>query len=207
MKGLLLKDLYMTWKYCKVYVLMVVGFLMIAAGGHSNSFFLIYPSIMSGMIPMSLLAYDEQHRWHQYSLTLPYTRAQLVSVKFLVGLTVCAVVVIASGLVLAIRMLVANEFSWGIWTVWVGCVLCSCFLGPSLSMPFIFKLGAEKGRIFYSFTIGVICAISVIVTLNMPNGIDTPQAANLMPVVCVIAIAIYALAWLLSIRFYQKREF
>lgn len=207
MKGLLLKDLYMAWKYCKFYLLMVVGFLMIAAGGHSNSFFLIYPSIMSGLIPMSLLAYDEQHKWHQYSLTLPYTRAQLVSVKFLVSLILCVFIATSSALVLAIRMLAEHAFSWSIWGVWVCSVLFSCFLGPSISLPFMFKLGAEKGRIFYSISLGLICAISVIVTLNMPHGADLSQPAKLLPVLFALPILIYALSWWLSIRFYQKREF
>ncbi|MBQ8834309.1 MAG: ABC-2 transporter permease [Oscillospiraceae bacterium] len=207
MRGLLLKDLYMAWKYCKLYLLMVVGFLMIAAGGHSNSFFLIYPSIMSGLIPMSLLAYDEQHKWDQYSLTLPYTRVQLVSVKFLVGLALCFVVVISSALVLAIRMLTANEFSWNIWIVWVGSVLCSCLLGPSLCLPFMFKLGAEKGRIFYSISLGLLCAICVLLTLNLPTGTGITDLAAVIPLACLVSIAIFALSWWLSIRFYEKREF
>ena len=207
MKGLLLKDLYMTWKYCKYYLLMIVGFLMISAGGHSNSFFLIYPSIMSGLIPMSLLAYDEQFKWHQYSLTLPYTRAQLVSVKFLIGLMVCSVVVAASALVQALRLLATNAFSWDTLSALVGAVLCSCFLGPSISMPFMFKLGPEKGRIFYSISIGIICAISVMVNLSMPIESDLSQPASLMPVLCIVAAAFYAFSWWLSIRFYEKREF
>ena len=70
MKGLLRKDLYMMGKYCRSYLLLVIVFLCVSVFSSDNLFFVFYPSLFSGMIPVSLLAYDERSRWTQYSGTL-----------------------------------------------------------------------------------------------------------------------------------------
>ncbi|NMP37237.1 MAG: ABC-2 transporter permease [Clostridiales bacterium] len=86
MKGLLLKDFYMIGKYCRSFVLILTVFLVVSCFGNDNTFFIIYPVLIAGMIPVTLISYDEREKWHIYSETLPYTRAQFVSVKYLIGL-------------------------------------------------------------------------------------------------------------------------
>lgn len=86
MKGLLLKDFYMTAKYCRSFLLIVVVFLAVSFFGKDNVFFILYPVLISSMIPVTLMSYDEHDKWNVYSLTLPYTRGQLVSAKYLTGL-------------------------------------------------------------------------------------------------------------------------
>ena len=85
MKGLLLKDLYMVVKYCKAYLLIAVVFLAVSLMGSDNLFFIFYPCLLCGMIPVNLLAYDERSRWPQYCGTLPYTKGQIVSGKYLMA--------------------------------------------------------------------------------------------------------------------------
>ena len=63
----------------------------------SNMFFVFYPCLFCGMVPVNLLAYDERSRWLQYSGTLPYTRAQIVSGKYLIGL-ICGISTLMTGL-------------------------------------------------------------------------------------------------------------
>ncbi len=90
MKGLLVKDLYMSKTYCRVYLLIAAAFLALYAfssvNGHENLFFLLYPTVLAGMVPINLIAYESQCKWEQFAGTLPYTRAQLVSAKYLIGL-------------------------------------------------------------------------------------------------------------------------
>ena len=81
MKGLLLKDLYMSAKYCRAFIAIVIIFLAVSFWGDGNAFFIIYPVLLAGIIPTSLISYDERHKWDKYSGTLPYSRAQLVSAK------------------------------------------------------------------------------------------------------------------------------
>ena len=86
MKGLLLKDFYLSWRYCRAFLVIVAVFLAVSFTGDDNIFFLIYPIMIASVIPMTLVSYDEHDKWTAYSGTLPYTRAQLVSTKYLVGM-------------------------------------------------------------------------------------------------------------------------
>ena len=86
MKGLLLKDFYLAWRYCRILLILVVVFIALSWAGEGSMFFLFYPIILVSMIPVTLLGYDERDRWMGYSAALPYTRGQLVSAKYLVGL-------------------------------------------------------------------------------------------------------------------------
>ena len=86
MKGLLLKDLYLAAKHCRAFLLVAVVFLGVSFAGDENIFFIVYPTLITSMIPMTLISYDERDRWTQYSAALPYSRGQLVSSKYLIGL-------------------------------------------------------------------------------------------------------------------------
>ena len=58
MKGLLLKDLYQLWKYCRTFLLIVVVFLGVSFVSPENLFFSLYPAMICGVLPMTLLSYD-----------------------------------------------------------------------------------------------------------------------------------------------------
>ena len=97
MKGLLLKDWYMVKTYCRAYLLIAVVFIALSFFSDNNMFFVFYPCLLCGMIPVNLLAYDERSRWTQYSGTLPYTKTQIVSGKYLIGLFAQLAILIATG--------------------------------------------------------------------------------------------------------------
>ena len=78
MKGLILKDLYMIKSYCKSYLLIAVVFFAVSFAGNNNMFFAFYPCLLCGMIPVTLLGYDERSRWIQYSGTMPYTKTHYI---------------------------------------------------------------------------------------------------------------------------------
>ena len=97
MKGLLLKDFYML-KNLKAFILFMAIFLFVSTFSEENMFMLFYPCVLSGIIPVSLLGYDERSKWDKYSLTLPYTRAQIVSAKYLMGLFIQLTVLVFAGI-------------------------------------------------------------------------------------------------------------
>ena len=74
MKGLLLKDWYMMKMYCKSYHFIAVVFVALSLVSNGNMFFVFYPCLLCGMIPVNLLGYDERSRWMQYSGTMPFTK-------------------------------------------------------------------------------------------------------------------------------------
>lgn len=207
MKGLLLKDLYMATKYCRSFLLVIVVFLSISFLGEDNLIFGFYPCLFCGMIPASLLSYDERSKWNVYCGTLPYTRAQFVSVKYLFGLCAGAVVFILSGVTQAVRMNLAGTFTLGVWMSTMVILLAMTLLAPAISLPFMFKLGVEKGRIAYYIALavvgGTVAALAKVIVEEMKTQ---SLFGSPLPILCLGAIALYAISWYLSIVWYRRRE-
>ena len=215
MKGLLRKDFYMACKYCRAYLFIVVVFLMVSLFGDDNAFMVFYPCLLAGMVPVNLLAYDENSKWHIYSGTLPCTRGQLVSVKYLIGVITQVTVLVLTGIVQAVRMCMADPhirggFDLTEWAVTMGVLVIMSAVSSSVSMPFMFRYGVEKGRIAYYVMIGVACAgmmmIGTMGNILPGSALFSVPAEWMVAVGVVLAIGIYALSWYLSIVFYNKRE-
>ena len=74
-------------------------------------------------------------------------------------------------------------------------------LSSALTMPPLFKFGAQKGRIVFIGVVGIFCGLAAILDTPDLSGVSLPIA--LLP---ILAMVIFAVSWLLSIRFYEKRE-
>ena len=77
----------------------------------------------------------------------------------------------------------------------------------SITMPFIFRWGVEKGRIAYYVMIGFVCAGSVLAG----PFLQTQAQAELSDVaffalLALIGVGVFSLSWYLSILFFRKRE-
>ena len=207
MKGLLLKDWYMMKKYCRAYLLIAVVFIALSFFSNDNMFFVFYPCLLCGMIPVNLLGYDERSRWMQYSGTLPYTKTQIVSGKYLIGLLSQITILVATGVAQAAKMLIAHNFELGDFAVLMLLMLIVSTLTSSICLPFVFKLGVEKGRTAYYIMIGFVCGASVLASSILRGQLVSEIQPNLiLALVAVAGIGIYILSWYLSIVFFKKRE-
>lgn len=209
MKGLLLKDFYMAAKYCRSYLLIGAVFIAVSFAGpeSQNMFFVFYPCLLCGMIPVNLLAYDERSRWLEYSGTLPYTKAQIVSGKYLVGIIVQGAMLIAVGIAQGVRMNMAGTFGWGEFALFMGSIYAMATVTSSISLPFMFRWGVEKGRIAYYCMIGFVCAAGYLGSVFFAQGSAQTVSGRVMLVLFLLAgTGIYAASWLASIALYQKRE-
>ena len=210
MKALLLKDYYMAIKYCKSQLLITLGFVVLSFLNEGNLFFLFYPCIFGGIIPVNLLGYDEKSKWLQYSGTMPYTKAQIVSSKYLVGLIAQALILILTGGAHAVRMIINNTFQLADFSILILMLFILAAVTSSISLPFIFKLGVEKGRAAYYAMIILVCAFSGGATVLL-ESIDEGMLVNIqlhqiLLFISAVGLALYALSWYLSIVFFKKRE-
>ncbi len=207
MKGLLLKDWYMLKKYCRAYLLIAAAFIAGSLINMNNMFFTFYPCLLCGMIPVTLLGYDEQSRWLQYSGSLPYTKTQIVSEKYLLGLLALAALLIVSGIAQGIKMRISGDFLPNDYSMLMLMMLIMGTLAASISLPLIFKLGVEKGRIAYYVMIGFVCGVSVLASRLFSGHLEMKiQVNSLLIAASIAAVGIYILSWYLSIVFYKKRE-
>lgn len=207
MKGLILKDLYMTRKYFRNYLFILILFLGLSFSDGDNLFMIFYPGLIATMIPVNLLAYDERSHWDIYCGTLPVSRDMVVSAKYLVELLLLGTVYVLTLGIQALRMTLNQEFDWQNFLVLMSLLWMVYLIAGSISLPFMFKLGVEKGRTAYYVMIGIICGSAAISGYAFSNDLqaDIPFGAVLV-IGCLIAAAVFAGSWYLSMVFYRKRE-
>ena len=210
MKALLVKDLYMAAKYCRSHLLIAALFIVIMVmndGDKMGIFYVVYPCLMCGMIPVNLLSYDERSGWLKYSAALPYSKLQIVSGKYLIGLIMQGSMLIITGVAQGIKMSVQGSFELGSYLLVMVTVLLLSVLSSSMSLPFVFKLGTEKGRTAYLLAIGAVCGISMASSVVSEKlGKISPNPSLITPLLCLLSEGVYALSWYLSYLFFKNRE-
>ena len=179
----------------------------------SSFFLLAYPCILVGLIPASLVSYDERERWDVYSGTLPCSRSQLVSSKYLIGLLGELPVICITTVLYALGLFRVGAFNPHAVPGMAAVFLLLGLIGPATTLPFMFRFGAEKGRIAYFAVIILLCGGSAAFgSIQVPGGENIPGAGAFMPqagvslLMAVLALLIYAVSWKLSIVFYEKKE-
>lgn len=207
MKGLILKDFYALEKYCKSVIFILIVFVAIGFfRDDSGYFFLSYPCLFGSILPVTLTTYDEKEKWNNYVQTLPVSKAQYVSGKYIIGLILTAFFIVLVSVLQMIKMIKNNSIDF----VGYGNIMLNlidfCLVISAFVMPFIFKFGTEKGRIVYLLAIGIFCALFTM--LSMSDTSFSLVSLGKIPVIAVsgICIALYVLSWILSIKFYQSRE-
>lgn len=201
MKSLLLKDFYQLLCHFKVFCIVAVLFLVVVAVNGANLFAAIYLSAVIGITPMTLLAYDESSGWDIYAQTLPCTVAQLVAVKYIIGL----VLNMAALLVLMLVIVLAGH-GWGSLIIMTLTQLIFSLMVMALTLPLSFKFGTNKGRVIYWALMLIFIGIGRVIykVLDIWGvGIGTLSLLAALGAVVII----YLLSWLLSVQFYKKRQF
>lgn len=206
MKGLLLKDLYMSAKYCKSYAVIAVVFIASSLFSNNNLFFIYFPCLIAGMLPVTLLGYDEQSKWDKYCEAMPYTKAQIVSSKYIIGLIAQGFVFFLTCIAQAVKGIMSDNFNifdyLGILTI----ILIMSFLAPSFCMPFVFKYGISKGRLAYYIVMGVACALGYIFLSYAELLLSKASPILINTAMCIFSVLVYVLSWFTSIAVYKKRE-
>lgn len=203
MKDLLLKDTYMTVRLCRMFLLLDVVFLGVWMFGNGDLFFLTYPCLLTTMVPMTLISYDEREKWDVFAATLPYSQAQIVSCKYLIGLCLSVLILAVAAVGQIFRRTPGGTAEF---LTMLPVLMSACLLAPAVLYPFVFRFGAEKGRVVYYVVIAVVCGGSVVLQNMEVASLLGSLSVGSLPAGVLIASAVYAVSWLLSIRLYAKRE-
>lgn len=220
MKGLILKDLYMSAKYCRSYLFLIIIFSVLNfLSDGSNATALVYPCMLAGMLPVTLLGYDERSGWMLYANTLPYTKLQLVTSKYLFGLFVqlaSSVILIGASV---LRCLNTKDYNYISSLPLIICISIILFsIMSATTLPFMFKYGVEKGRVINMVAVGIICAVGAILATTLGSSSEEgndllykiAQLSNniqlIMIIATVVAVAVYIVSWWISVKLLEKRE-
>lgn len=213
MKGLLLKDAYQIWHYAKGVI--VAAVVMMGAGVvtimNGANFFIVYAGFLMGMMPMTLLAYDQASKFSEYSAALPVTKEQLVGSKYIVGLCglVLAELFAAAALGVASLHWTAVDHALVVSTlVQVG---MTTLLGSTILLPLSYRFGYEKAKVgFYFIAVALSALMGFSVAANGDGLVKNllPQSISSLGLlgIAAAALALYALSWRLSVAWYGKAE-
>lgn len=202
MKGLLYKDFLLMLKVCKSYLLIMAVFSVVGCFSQSYGFM---GAVFSTVIPLTLIAYDEHDRWDVYFQTLPVTKSDYVCAKYLTGFIMNAISILVF---IAAKLLYPNSRENVF--IYAAVILSVSLIIQSFSLPVVFKYGSVKGRIVNIILVVAVCVFCSLAfsgleytdIVNISSGSQTIGAA----IISIIAAAIYALSWLVSIKVYKKRE-
>ncbi len=192
----------MVVKYCKAWLLILAVMIGASVFGTKPFLFLLWPVMLAGLTAITLLAYDERSGWTMLSRAMPYTRAQLVSAKYLVVLLLLVVAVSLAAAAQLARIFMGKEDA-GSFAGVLFLLLAVGLLVPAVLLPLVFRFGVEKARIVYFVVFGFATGCMVFVSTTVD---DMPQlTAQGAPAgqILLAAAVLFALSWLLSIRAYR----
>lgn len=185
MRALLMKDFYVLFKQMKLFFVMILFFSLIP-----NQNMASFAAVYAGMLPFSALAYDEQSKWDQLAVTMPYSRRALVLSKYVLGYLACgASMLLCLGitwLCAALKLPVGNPFAPEM-------ALLMAAIGPifvAVTLPLMYRFGVEQGRMITLLAVGLAAACMVGLMMLLPDEMTQAEAP---------AVALTAMAWGLCI--------
>jgi len=186
-KGLLMKDYYTLLKQMKLY-LVFIAILSLMQNMSLSGLAVVY----AAMLPITALAYDERSKWDSLAATMPYSSADVVLSKYVLGylgIAVSCVLTFVIELGIAAYRQASFTLEQGIAILLIGCV--GAFLLAIIS-PFMFWLGVERGRIVYF----VLIAVTVFLGMMAGSQVHSLIAQANLSSVAIVAWAFAATAFL-----------
>ena len=213
MKGLLLKDWYQVKGSMKTMYLTVALVLAIWALSTSSSYVfpVSYAAIFLGILPVNLLTYDQNSGWIEYGWTLPVSKKVLVAEKYLVGLLCVVAAIVVDGLFVAVLSLRRGTGIDSAALFIIANSISTILLMNSISLPLMYRFGAEKARMIYilSFAgfgalLGGGGAVMDELQQNGTGSVPLPVPLWLAAVLLLAVLALYAVSWRVSVAWYGK---
>lgn len=208
MKALIYKDFLALLKYCRFHLVLCGIFLTASAFAGEMEFMRIYVLVFTGLMPVSLIAYEESERWDRMALTMPLSRRMIVTEKYLMGLLMQGTAAILAGVSMLVQVALAGVVDWPSLFGELLMMLVMAIAIPLLQLPVIFKVGAERGRMAQTLVLcgAMACIVSGAVVLSKLEAVL--EIDTIMVVLAgAAAVLLYPASWALSVYWYGKREF
>ena len=200
MKGLLYKDAVTLVKQLKLFLLMIVIFSVIP-GYNMITFALVY----CAMLPFSAMAYDERSKWNRLAAMLPYSDAQLVLCKYILGwLSVIGAMLIAAVAQFAVLLTRGAQAELAPMLLTLVVSASASLILLALSLPFLYRFGVERGRM--TFIVAIALGVVGVTLFSNAASFDLNEHASsiLLIVVPALAVALNAMSVPVSTRLYRR---
>lgn len=201
MLGTIIKDLKNIFGQFIYYFVLMVVFMAVSVITENIYYYMGAIVFFCVAVPLSALAYDEKDNWDKFALASGVTRNQLAVSRYLLGLVIFLPMwAISFILVLA----------GGMWDIENLSVLLSyggiALLTLDAVLPVIFKIGVEKGRIIYIFTILIVLALGALLGFL----VETIGGASVLyssAAVLALGVVGFFLSLKIACNIYKKKDF
>ena len=199
MKGLLLKDVCTMATEAKYTILLLIVMVCL-----HNSWLYTFAIVYASVLPVTSLGYDERAKWNKLADMLPYTVAQLVGSKYLLGY-------LASGIAALFAV-------FGRWTgirgatsaedfITIAIVFCIATIVEAIQLPLMFGIGVEKGRLlFVMLTVTAAGSMYAVTDLLEETALTGIGAAHIMILVVAAAVISNLISFWVSGKLYQRAK-
>lgn len=203
MTGLILKDLLNLKRHSRMYLILIAFYIVLGAVNGDFVMFGSMITVLSAMMPITSMAYDEKNNWDRYALTMPVSRKDMVLSRYVLGL----IFLIASFAITTFFMsafgktplIEAISFGGGIFVTGI--------IFMDIILPMLFKYGVEKGRIFMMLVLFVPTGALILISKLGFTFPESPPTEGLIYILPLIAAAASAASVSASVAIYGKKEF
>ena len=214
MRSLILKDLYNIGHNAKsmLFVLVVFAVVLIPASGVESYTFVC--AILCSMMIVTTFTFDDNSKWTRYSMIMPVSKKDLVGGKFVVLAIFCLIGSLFGLAVSAISGLALKKITFDL--VGIGKLLFITLIAlvislvfGSISIPLVFKFGAEKGRVLLLVSFLIPAAICFgVYQLLILLGIEITDLLIFVLLCCspIIALVWCYIMYQISCRIFAKQE-
>lgn len=215
MKSLILKDIFNITHNAKSMLLMLVCFifLLIPQGGPES--YIVVSCLLCAMMIITTFSFDENSKWVKYAMVLPISKKDYVLSKFVVML-IFTLFGAAFGLIFGVIGGMVFGKMEGFTAIRILTLLTSVLPGlafgfttAGLSIPLLFKFGAEKARMMMLISCGIpalLCA-GIYQLLKM-TGVELTER-TLVILLCVSPLAALLLLYIMykiSYAVFSRKE-
>ena len=217
MRALLLKDILALKRTLRIYAAFLVVYCGIGIFSDNPSFFMVFITVLSIMLPINAMTIDKGCHWNAYAACLPIPRSMSVLSKYvLAGLGILAAIIpcLVFRLVDRYTSLITDTISWSEIALMTALALTIL----AFQMPFLFRFGPERGR-FASMAVLLLLCIGLPMIM-MQGGMDALTqilhsdfllellgwVGSRMWVLIVIALALNVLSAVISIVIVNRHD-
>ena len=189
---------------------MAVVLPFVEDGNRSTLFLSAYPVLLAGILPVTLISYEEKSKWNQYVGIFPYTKREQVSVKYLDMLAVLSIGLSLAAISQGVTLAATASFHWETYILLLEGILLTGLLSPCILLPVVFWFGVEKGRIVYFAVLilffGGIGISKILIQEETVLWLFQRGSSGTLLALAVFGLLILSLSWRLSIWLYEKKE-
>ena len=197
-------------------VVVLVMVLASATTGNGLTFIPFILTMVSFLVPSTLMTTDHNYGWDKLSLSLPVSRKDVVSSKFTVSLLFNLALFVLAAVCLAGLSGVFGDVLSENMLVLLGCEAAGLAL-TGIELALILRFGTDRGRYFLIAVVWVPIILLTVIKkhpafnklVQAVGGMDSwsvGQLAAFFGGLVIVGAIVYAVCWRIGVGIYRKRE-